>query len=228
MKLYIDEVSFNNEDFINLGFANETWEFSTSSISTPNGSAIIIGGNIVNNEQWRGVELVTVENTIDLSAYKGFNGNGANPNISVVVFVRQPYNVWLWVYLFDDDGNNVATFCGHEDLDEFPRYIEEIEEYIKDDEDFDDGIEVMLRFIPDALDKKSSLENQWVKRGLYYDYPDTRSYVKSLATDDDVEDFFGWLFNDSRLRGCKEWDLEPVHRKAYENFLNLFNSLDDC
>ena len=87
--------------------------------------------------------------------------------------------------------------------------------------------ELMTRLIPDIMSKKNGLESQWKSGGWYYTYPNLRDYVRSLGTDDDVVDFFGWLFNDQRFHGCKEWELPYEYLTAYNKFLKLFFSLDD-
>lgn len=90
----------------------------------------------------------------------------------------------------------------------------------------EDGIHGMLRFIPDAFEKKSILENQWRSGGWYYTYPSVRDYVYSLASEDDVENFFGWLFNNYQFNGCSIWSLPYPQRNAFEQFLKLFATLD--
>ena len=128
MKLYIDKVSFNNQDFTKLGFGSETWEFGTKLITTPKGKIHIESYEMVDRDNFVGVELYTWGSTLNLGAYEGFDGDESVPSITIVAFVRNPNNVWLWVYLMDEDGETIATFCGHEDLDSFPKYIEELQE----------------------------------------------------------------------------------------------------
>lgn len=342
MDFITKQVSFNNKDFVDLESA-ETWHFSKHSISTPNGVIKIDDCIEVNNEQFVGVQLSTWKSSLRLNFYDGYSGDNGMPEIKTVAFVRHPHNIWLWVYLIDDEEETIATFCGHEKdfREEFAEYVEELVDYdyssaahlkaekykimeIKDGhhsmygdmniiranpiesngftesytpyidedtedfffneenlinrliklaqgngiwipnpEDFEDemcrdengirkrvhlhksltdddyyenddfGIpdetpeELMTRLIPNMMAKKNSLENQWEQGGWYYSYPNLRDYVRSLGTDDDVEDFFGWLFNDQAYHGCKEWELPDDYFSAYERFLKLFFSLDD-
>ena len=114
------------------------------------------------------------------------------------------------------------------DLDDW--YCTDLEELgvdVEEDNDsFDDGIQGMLRLIPDAFEKKSILENQWRSGGWYYTYPSVRDYVYSLASEDDVQNFFGWLFNNPQLNNCFVWSLPYPHRNAFEQFLKLFATID--
>lgn len=75
--------------------------------------------------------------------------------------------------------------------------------------------------VPGAHYKADQLRNQWVSNGWMYEYT-LREYVHSLATGDDVQNFWGWLFDDSSLNGCSMWDLPQEYHEAYQRFLNMF------
>ena len=95
-----------------------------------------------------------------------------------------------------------------------------------DDNEPQDDFHSMLSLIPDAFEKKSIMENQWIFGGWHYTYPSVRDYVRSLGTDDDVENFFSWLFNNSGLNNCYLWTLPYNYRNAFEQFLKLFPTID--
>lgn len=45
-----------------------------------------------------------------------------------VAIMRRPYNAWLWLYMFDKNLQPIASFCGHEDLDGFAKYVSALKE----------------------------------------------------------------------------------------------------
>lgn len=94
-----------------------------------------------------------------------------------------------------------------------------------DDDDFrlseESPTDLMARLIPNLLLKENSLVNQW-QFGGYCSYPELNDYVRSLANND-VKDFFVWLFDDQRFHGCKVWELPEEYNCAYENFLNFIS-----
>jgi hypothetical protein len=113
----------------------------------------------------------------------------------------------------------------HYDLDIF--YDVDSSEFgISQEEEDESSFGPLISLIPDFDVKKSQLEDQWRSGGWYYTYPSLRDYVDSLATDDDVENFFGWLFNDFRFNNCSIWSLPYNYRQAYDQFLDLFPDLD--
>ena len=127
MKYVVKEGSFECND--SLGFElNEVWEFSECSISTPHGIMKIGDCMRVDDGQFVGLELYPWMSTLRLDGYDGYNRNDAMPSIKVVAFVRHPHNVWLWVYMFNEVGENIATFCGlEENLDDFSNYVRRLE-----------------------------------------------------------------------------------------------------
>ena len=94
------------------------------------------------------------------------------------------------------------------------------------DEDYEDE-NILSRLIPDFYNKKYLLEEQWRNNNWYFEYPSVRDYVKSLAYGDDVENFFGWLFNDPRLNNASAWSLPHEYEMALHQFFNLFHDLED-
>lgn len=84
------------------------------------------------------------------------------------------------------------------------------------------GNELML--IPNCLSKVDQLGEQWRRNGWYYEYPSLRDYVESLAVGYDVENFFGWLFDDPMFNNMKPWNLPQIYKTSYLQFLKLFNN----
>lgn len=82
-----------------------------------------------------------------------------------------------------------------------------------------------LRLIPNFSYKKIQLENQWRSNGWYFTYPSVKDYVESLAESEDVENFFGWLFDDPKFNNTEAWNLPQNYREAYFQFINLFPSI---
>lgn len=123
MKYYVDEVTFNNRDFTNLGYASEVWYFGTQNIITPHGNIQILDIMFVDQGEMLGVQFSTV-GTLQFYEIKGCPTNIKSTCINTVAVMRKPHNAWLWLYMFDNGGNPIASFCGHDDLDGFARYDE--------------------------------------------------------------------------------------------------------
>lgn len=122
MMYYVDEVTFNDRDFTDLGFASETWNFGTKNIITPHGNIQILDIMFVGQGEMVGLQFST-RGTLQFHEIKGCPTNITSAYVNTVAVMRQPNNVWLWLYMFDNDGNSIALFCGHEDLDGFARYV---------------------------------------------------------------------------------------------------------
>lgn len=92
-----------------------------------------------------------------------------------------------------------------------------------DEDEFDMSMNLGNRTVnvPGAHYKADQLRDQWVSNGWMYDYT-LREYVHSLAIGDDVQNFWGWLFDDPNLNGRTMWNLPQEYREAYERFLNMF------
>ena len=123
MKYYCMEYSLNQRDFIRLAKKDE-WKFSTESIETPYGDIFLESYMKVNQGPLVGVQF-EVDGTLDLS---NFDASLEFVDIKAVAVMRRPHNVWLWIYMFDEDHNNVITFCGHDDIDGFAAYVRLLDE----------------------------------------------------------------------------------------------------
>lgn len=109
------------------------------------------------------------------------------------------------------------------ELDVFDyEYALDNEENQEDNENEDNA----LVLIPNFSYKHSQLIDQWRENAWYYTYPSVRDYVVSLADGDDVENFFGWLFDDPRFNYTSAWALPQKYEEAYHQFLRLFPDLD--
>lgn len=131
--------------------------------------------------------------------------------------------VYKHISCWDKDAYYVIDNYDYMDWDELDSDNEDEYEY-EDEGDLSGGF--MLRLIPDYSSKYSLLTEQWRSKGWYYTYPSLKDYVYSLGEDDDVDNFFGWLFNNARFDGYKVWNLPPDYHQAFEQFLNLFPSCD--
>ena len=92
------------------------------------------------------------------------------------------------------------------------------------DESLNSGQEVCL--VPDIMYKAKTLNNQYYQGGWFNTY-DFREYVESLAEGDDVENFWGWLFNRPDLNGLMPWDLPYDFEREYERFLDVCEEMED-
>lgn len=238
MWLIVDKISFNQRDFVDVKYSPiERWSFTELQLHPPKGeSLMVIDYKIIDNKKWVGVELFAI-GEVNLNDYLDGNEGYGNLEISYVAVVRHPHKKNYFVHLLDKDKKVFVTFKCHEEenpLTTLNQYVSvlqgidwEFEFESEKDEDDESPTQTMHRLIPNAMNKKDMLENQWSRKGWYYEYPDTRSYVESLASSDDVEDFFGWLFDDLNYKGCSECDLMGAHRVAYECFLDLFFTLEE-
>lgn len=72
---------------------------------------------------------MSVNGWLDLGEYCPSSSMSKSVNVRTVAVMRQPRNVWLWVYMFDDAGQPIAVFCGTDSFDEntgFAKYVNEL------------------------------------------------------------------------------------------------------
>lgn len=97
-----------------------------------------------------------------------------------------------------------------------PTYI-----YMGDDEeglvDEDEG----TCYIPNCEYKKRKLLSQYYRGNWEYQYLTFALYVRSLAEEPDVDNFFEYLFDDPSLHGKRPWQLDSFHKHQYEMFLKM-------
>ena len=107
-----EEITFNNQDWIKFDEPQD-WDFSVDEIATPYGYLDIEGYMEVQQNGLVGVQLA-VSGYLYFADIPGYPGEDAGALITTVAVMRQPENLWLWVYLFDENQNPVASVCGLE------------------------------------------------------------------------------------------------------------------
>ena len=123
---HVDDVRFGKGDEIDLGFSSEKWDFGLNGLKTPHGNLVFDGFYIVNNDDFVGAQL-SARGLFKFTDYKDYH-EGYNIPVKTVAFVRHPHNVWLWIYMLDSSGDQIACFCGHEEGDEFEDFMNYLQE----------------------------------------------------------------------------------------------------
>ena len=125
MKYQVQQISYNFSTFQDIEEC--TWDFNSSEIYTDTGYLDILGFMEVEQNGQIGVQM-NVNGLLDLGRYS--DSSPINTvHIKTLAVMRQPHNIWLWVYMFDDDNQPVAAFCGTEGIDEnngFAKYVMEL------------------------------------------------------------------------------------------------------
>lgn len=123
------QYSFQNKDFVmeytinevKLGGSNdfqkiddEKWLFGEKSIDTPYGELEIEDVIFIDKGSLVGVQI-----TVSGELYLNKNDSILSEihNIATIAIMRQPHNAWLWVYVFDDNDEQIAVYCGFDDMD---------------------------------------------------------------------------------------------------------------
>ena len=126
MKYQIQQISYDCRTFQNIEEC--TWNFSTSEINTGKGLLKILGFQEVEQNSQVGVQM-NVDGWLNLNEYYAFSPFDGPVYVRTLAIMRRPHNVWLWVYLFNDNGQPVAVFCGSEginDTNSFAMYVKEL------------------------------------------------------------------------------------------------------
>ena len=107
-----EEITFNNRDWIKFDEPQD-WELSINEIRTPYGDLEIEGYMMVEQNGLVGVQLEVCGELYfgDIPAYPGEDDDVF---VKTVAVMRQPNNVWLWLYLFDENHNPIASISGLE------------------------------------------------------------------------------------------------------------------
>ena len=95
----------------------------------------------------------------------------------------------------------------------------------KFDEDLNSGHDVCL--IPNMGYKIQTLNQQFYRGNWFESYCSFRSYVESLAEGDDVQNFWGWLFDRPDFNGCMPWNLPSNYEQEYNRFLDACEKTDN-
>jgi len=121
MKYYVNEVAFGGgQNF--LRFEDETWEIGDKYIITPHGYLSIDDYIFVDQGSLVGIQF-SVSGTMHLDELSCSDGNEGVVEIKTFAFMRQPHNVWMWVYAFDKSDSPIVNFCGHDDLDGLAHFV---------------------------------------------------------------------------------------------------------
>ncbi|MGM9814570.1 MAG: hypothetical protein ACI3ZX_00420 [Candidatus Aphodosoma sp.] len=130
LNYHVNEVRFGEtikpiekEDWL---IGNVTNRFGNEAfiIKTPNSNLLPKSFVFVNNGVHVGIQFET-SGMFNLGAY-GYQEKFVN--VKHIAIVRQPNNVWLWAYLIDENGINIATFCGYDDLDGLAHLVSDMKQ----------------------------------------------------------------------------------------------------
>ena len=100
----------------------EIWTIGNKSIITPHGILKIKKYIIFREGPMVGIQF-SVAGSLDLSM---FNNKGKTA-IFTFAIMRQPHNVWLWGYAFNEVNRPTVNFCGNDELDGLAHFVSEIE-----------------------------------------------------------------------------------------------------
>lgn len=129
MAYYVSEVDFKaNGNF--KSFEEEIWTINSKSIVSKHGILTISDVIYVDKGSMVGIQL-SVSGKLKLNSFTCSTGNEDDANIGTIALMRQPHNVWLWCYAFDIYGSPLVSFCGHDNLDEFANFIQQLKRIFK-------------------------------------------------------------------------------------------------
>lgn len=100
----------------------EVWSIGDKFIITPHGKLRIEDAHFVNNGNHVGIQF-SVSGLLNIANFKCSTGVENAVEVYTFALVRQPHNVWLWVYAFDKYGTPIINFCGRDDLDGLANFI---------------------------------------------------------------------------------------------------------
>ena len=126
MKYQVQQISYDYRSFQDIEEC--TWIFSKSEIRTDKGTLDILGFQEVEQNGQVGIQM-SVDGWLDLDEYVSISPLDGPVNVRTLAVMRQPHNVWLWTYMFDENDQPVAAFCGTDGFDEtnsFAKYVHEL------------------------------------------------------------------------------------------------------
>ena len=121
MDYHVLELAYNGSSEFNK-IDKELWKIGDKVIITPHGNLNIINAVFVDQSNLVGIEL-QVNGKINFGEFRGITKREKIVSINTFAVMRQPNNAWLWIYAFDEIGNPVATFCGHDNIDGLFHYV---------------------------------------------------------------------------------------------------------
>lgn len=125
MKYHVNQVAFEGSDF--LDFEEEIWTFDLNKIQTPHGTLQIQDVMFVEQGSLVGIQLKT-NGKIHMDEFECSTGLEGCPSVKTLAVMRQPENVWLWVYAFDENDTPIANFGGYDNLDGLATYVDNLKE----------------------------------------------------------------------------------------------------
>jgi hypothetical protein len=157
MKYNVQQISYDYRTFQDIEECS--WDFTISEIHTDKGLLDILGFQEVEQNGQVGIQM-NVDGWLDIDEYLPLSPISGPVNIRTLAIMRQPHNVWLWVYMFNENDQPVAAFCGTEGFDEtnsFAKYVKELKRMadggFADDLDFVGGNNVSDDFTPTAEER---------------------------------------------------------------------------
>lgn len=126
MKYQVQQISYDYRTFQDIEEC--TWIFTKSEIRTDKGTLDILGFQEVEQNGQVGIQM-SVDGWLDLDEYVSISPLDGPVNVRTLAVMRQPHNVWLWTYMFDENDQPVAAFCGTDGFDEtnsFAKYVHEL------------------------------------------------------------------------------------------------------
>lgn len=110
-----------------IPFDEESWTIGDKIIYTPHGSLEIKNAILVKQGSLVGIQF-TVDGSLNLNDFSCSKGNEGSVYINTFAIMRQPYNAWLWCYAFDVKDQPCVNFCGHDDIDGFAHFYNQLKE----------------------------------------------------------------------------------------------------
>lgn len=123
MKYNVQQISYDYRTFLDI--KETAWSFTKSAIITDKGTLNILDFMEVEQNGQVGIQM-NVDGFIKLSDYHPSSPLNDYTHVKTVAVMRQPHNVWLWVYMFNEYDNPVAAFCGWDEIDGFAIYVKEL------------------------------------------------------------------------------------------------------
>lgn len=160
MKYQVQQISYNFCTFQDIEEC--TWDFNSSEIYTDTGYLDILGFMEVEQNGQVGVQM-NVNGLLDLGRYSD-SSTINTVHITTLAVMRQPHNIWLWVYMFDDSNQPVAAFCGTEGIDKnngFAKYVMELKRFHSDSgtKNYEESaVYLSDDFVPSAEENVTDLE----------------------------------------------------------------------
>lgn len=176
MKYQVQQISYDYRTFQDIEEC--TWNFTTTEIHTDKGTLKILGFQEVEQNGQVGIQM-NVDGWLNLNEYISDSPLTGAIYVRTIAIMRQPHNVWLWVYMFDKDNQPIAAFCGTDVFDGtdcFSKYVKELkriadggvvdglENFGKDDS-LENSTPSAVEKVTDCILADSKKYNGW---GYYY------------------------------------------------------------